>query len=235
MKEKNQVLPYEEKVFSQHREDGIILKLLSLINENNHIAIEIGSGNGIENMLRNLVENHSYIGFGHDIEESAFSHANYTHKSGIISLENLNEFISGVPTTEPAFFSLDIDSYDFWIMKSLMRDFHFRPKIICAEYLCYYGSTMKCSVKYGLANYSYRKCGASLAAYKELLSRYGYKFFTCDTRGVNSFFYLAGSIEENEEFINLPRHEFSFFTKYKLIKIDPTDPMIEFDEEKLFK
>jgi len=236
MKEKNKVLPYEEKVFSQHRDDGIIQKLLSFCNNQNKIAVEIGSGNGQENMIKNLVVNHNFVGYGHDVQESKFFHENYNHFVGLISLENLSNIFKRIPTNTPAFFSLDIDSYDFWIMKSLLKDYDFRPSIICAEYLCYFGDTLKCAVKYGLPEYSFRKCGSSLKAYQELLSRYDYKFFTCDTRGVNSFFYLSGSIDENEEFLNLPRHKFTFMPKYKyLTNIDLNDPMIEFDEKRLFE
>jgi hypothetical protein len=236
MKEKNNVLPYEEKIFSQHREDGIIQKLLSFSDNQNKIAVEIGSGNGQENMIKNLVVNHGFIGYGHDLQESKFIHKNYYHRVGLVTLENLSDMLKTIPTMTPSFFSLDIDSYDFWIMKSLLKDYNFRPSIICAEYLCYFGDSLKCAVKYGLSKYSFKKCGSSLAAYQELLLRYNYKFFTCDTRGVNSFFYLAESVEETEEFTNLPRHKFTFMPKYKhLTNIDLNDPMIEFDEKRLFE
>jgi hypothetical protein len=234
MKTKPSLLPYEAKVFSQHSEDGIISTLLNFLKEPNKIAIEIGSGNGVENMIRNLVANHEYTGIGHDLIASRWLHENYTHKVVPVTLDNLDSVIANWPTLTPDFFSLDIDSYDFWVLKELLSKHNFRPAVMSVEYLCYYGPTTVCSVKSNLSSYTFKKCGASLSAYKKLLAPYGYTFFTCDTRGVNSFFYYESRLDNVNKLKELTTHEWSFFTKYKYLQnIDLNDPDLEFDENTL--
>ena len=85
MKKRNP-LPYEKKIFSQNLEDGIIELLVSNIINSNKIAIEIGSGNGSENMLRNLVSNHGYTGIGHDLNKK------YMASRKLYSQSRINKF-----------------------------------------------------------------------------------------------------------------------------------------------
>lgn len=208
-----QTLPYEKQVFSQHEEDGIIETLVDGLKDPNKIAIEIGSGDGRQNMLRNLVVNKDYLGFGHDALSSRFFHTNYTHHQGFIKLDDLNNLVDIWPTLTPDFFSLDIDSFDFWILKDLIQKFNFRPSIICVEYLSYYGPDLLISVKPNLEHYAIDKCGASLNLFKTFLKNNDYEFFTCDSTGVNAFFYdikMLGS-----EIKNLPYHQWTIFKKYK--------------------
>ena len=236
MKTKPSSLPYEAKVFSQHAEDGIISTLLDFLKEPNKIAIEIGSGNGSENMIRNLVANRGYTGIGHDLVNSIWPHENYTHNVGSITLANLDGVVAKWPTLTPDFFSLDIDSYDFWVLKELLSNYNFRPSVMSIEYLCYYGPTNVCSVKSNLPSYTFKKCGASLTAYKKLLEMYGYTFFTCDTRGVNSFFYYESRLDNVNKLKELTTHKWTFFTKYKYLQnIDPNDTDLEFNETILLK
>jgi hypothetical protein len=236
MKTKPLLLPYEAKIFSQHSEDGIIRTLLDFLKDPNKIAIEIGSGNGLQNMIRNLVANCGYTGIGHDLITSRWPHENYTHNVGLITIDNLDRVVAKWPTLAPDFFSLDIDSYDFWILKELLSKHNFRPSVMSIEYLCYYGSTTVCSVKSNLLSYTFKKCGASLSAYKKLLALYGYTFFTCDTQGVNSFFYYEPKLDNVNKLKELITHEWSFFTKYKYLQnINPNDPDLEFDENILLK
>lgn len=234
MKIKTPVLPYELKVFSQHAEDGIISTLLDFVKSPNNIAIEIGSGNGSENMIRNLIANRGYIGIGHDLINQRWNHPQYSHNVGLVTLDNLNKVTAKWPSMTPDFFSLDIDSYDFWILKELLTVHHFRPAVMSIEYLCYYGPDTICSVKSNLSSYSFKKCGASLSAYKNLLELHGYQFFTCDSRGVNSFFYDPLKLNNLDSLKELPTHSWAFFRKYKYLQdIDVNDPDIEFDRNTL--
>ena len=236
MTKKSLSLPYEAKTYSQHAEDGIIGTLLDFLIDPNYIAIEIGSGNGAENMIRNLVANRSYRGFGHDLLSSSWMHGKYKHRAGLVTLSNLDTIVETWPTPAPDFFSLDIDSYDFWILKQLLSLHNFRPAIMCVEYLCYYGPDLVCSVKSDLESYTFKKCGASLSAYKKLLKIYGYEFFSCDSRGVNAFFYQPNALKNLDQLQKLPTHTWAFFTKYKYLQnISLNDVDLEFDQTVLFK
>jgi hypothetical protein len=191
-------LPYEFRNYSQNLEDGIILELISRLKNKNNIAIEIGSGDGTENMVRNLVENHGYRAIGHDILKNQWHHENYFHCVGKIDLENLTDYLKNWNITSPDFFSLDID---FWILKDLLKN-GFLPSIICIEYLSYYGKELVCSVKKNLNTYSAVSCGASLEAFKKILSKYNYKFFTVDSKGINAFFYLDEKLHAIDDIAN---------------------------------
>lgn len=206
-------LPYERQHSSQHGEDGIIETMISYLNCQNKIAIEIGAGDGRQNMTRNLVENHNYIAHGYDINYQKFFHNNYHHYRQFIELDHLEILVDTWPRLDPDFFSLDIDSFDFWIMKSLLKNNYFRPKIICAEYLCYYGPERIISVKKDLESFPIYQCGCSLNLYKQLMNSVGYNFFTCDSSGVNAFFYDPLQVKKSIE--DLQVYEWAFFTKYK--------------------
>ena len=83
---------------------------------------------------------------------------------------------------------------------------------MCIEYLGYYGPDTVCSVRADLYRYRNYKCGGSLAAFQKLTERFGYQFVTCDTMGVNCFFYLPdrmqqlveSSLRNSDEFVWLP-------------------------------
>jgi hypothetical protein len=224
-------LPYEHKVFSQNLEDGIILELINRLLDQNFKAIEIGTGNGTENMIRNLVENHSYYGTGYDMLESIWTHPQYHHNTERISLDNLNDLMKSWDTLTPDFFSLDIDSIDFWILKDLLKN-NFRPSIMCIEYLSYYGPDAVCSIKPGLNSYHARSCGASLSAFKELCALFGYKFFTVDSKGVNCFFYLPERLAEFKD--PLPKtHNYQPCKKYWDVPM-PTEKNLDVEFNKKY-
>ena len=227
-------LPYEQQIFSQNHEDGIILTLCKNLAQPNQWAIEIGSGDGVQNMVHNLVENHDYRALGHDMLPQAWHHERYQHRMGAVSIDQLESVAGEWPTLEPDFFSLDIDSYDFWVLKTLLQDLEFRPSVMCLEYLSYYGSDWMCSVKSDLGRYRNWKCGASLAAFRELTGRSGYEFFTCDTMGVNCFFYLPERMQDLENLRELPTLTWAEHPRYVGHVIDPQDPDIESDTAKLF-
>lgn len=226
-------LSYERRVTSQNLEDGIIETMLDHLVDDNKTAIEIGSGDGSENMIRNLVSNLGYRGLGHDLRAARWHHDRYQHHVGLVTVDTVSDIICTWPTLEPDFFSLYIDSTDFWIMKALLKQHMFRPSTICVEYLCYYGPDLMCSARSDLDHYLIHRCGASLAAYQQLMTDHGYKFLTCDSHGVNAFFYLPNRLCSGIE--ALPRHLWAFFSKYrKYTKIDLADPLLEFDPGKLF-
>lgn len=224
---------YEQQIYSQNREDGIIALLCDHLAHANKLAIEIGSSDGTQNMIRNLIVNHEYFGLGHDGLDQVWTHDRYQHVNGWVSLDNIDQTVSSWPDLQPDFFSLDIDSFDFWILKHLMYQIGLRPSVICVEYLGYYGPYDICSVRADLGRYRNWKCGASLSAFKQLLARFHYEFFTCDTMGVNAFFYLPSRMQNVADLKAMPRHAWRCFPKYQDHVIDPLDPEVEFNWNRL--
>ena len=227
-------LPYEYKFGSQHREDGIIDLLCSNIKDPDQYAIEIGSGTGEQNMIRNLIENRGYHGIGHDLQSATWAHSNYQHRNCAVSLDQIGSLIETWPTLTPDFFSLDIDSFDFWVLKKLLYNHEFRPAVMCLEYLSYYQDQIV-SVKPGLAKYKKTYCGCSLSAYQILTDRFGYRFFTVDTYGVNGFFYHPDRIKNITVLDNSPTHAWRMYPKHVGLSVEAFDHVLERDPAVLFE
>lgn len=227
-------LPYEYKFGSQHREDGIVDLLCSHVQDPDRCAIEIGSGTGEQNMIRNLIENLGYHGIGHDLQPAAWAHENYEHRQCAVVLDQLESLVESWPTRTPDFFSLDIDSFDFWVLKDLLYNHDFRPAVMCLEYLSYYQDQVV-SVRAGLSKYKKTYCGCSLAAYQLLTERFGYQFFTVDTHGVNSFFYHPDRIRDIAVLKDLPTHAWRMFPNHVGLTVDALHHVLEFDHQVLFE
>ena len=228
-------LPYECQFSSQHREDGIIDLLCSHIQEPNYQAIEIGSGNGEQNMIRNLIENRNYHGIGHDMHNPVWAHDHYEHRTGPVILGQLDQLTKSWPTLTPDFFSLDIDSFDFWVLKDLLHNFDFRPAVMCLEYISYYGPEWVCAVKPNLRKYKVSACGTSLSAYQQLAKQFGYEFFTVDTCGVNVFFYLPEKMKDIQSLADLPRHAWRQYPRHATWQETLNHALVEFDQALLFE
>ena len=136
------------KVFSQNDEDGIIEEILQRIGTLNPLSrtfIEIGCGNGLENNTHYLLlkdfkgcwvdgdaKNLAFI----ETELGGLDFPRLQARQSFIDLSNIGGTISSqvrfLETSEPDFFSLDIDGNDLWILQESLR--HFQPKVICVEY-----------------------------------------------------------------------------------------------------
>ena len=227
-------LPYEYQFSSQHREDGIIDLLCARIHNPDYFAIEIGSGNGEQNMIRNLVENRGYRGIGHDLQPARWLHEKYEHRICAVALGKLDTLVESWPTRTPDFFSLDIDSFDFWVLKDLLYNHDFRPAVMCLEYLSYFRDLIA-SARPDLGEYKLAALGCSLGAYQLLTERFGYQFFTVDTCGVNGFFYLPSRLHNPAQLEELPRHAWRMYPRYAKHTIDSDNPAMEFDPVVLFE
>jgi len=196
----------ENKIFSQHGEDGIINFLSHNLKKNSNYFVEIGCGNGKENNSRNLLYN-NWVGLVCDNYRNIYLYTNLIKKkikeeqfhslAGLINLDNINNLINLIKNKDIAFLSLDIDSYDFFILKKLF-EYKIYPKILCLEYNCFLTGTT--SVRYsknfdrGAYDPQYGLFfGCSLGAYKALCEKHGYFFFSVDTSGTNAFFILKNN------------------------------------------
>jgi len=193
---------YEYSNFSQNGEDGIIDFLTKKLIVNKKIFIEIGCGNGLENNSTNLILN-NWMGFVCDIPHNIYLYNRFIkalqpsekiQSLGIrVNSKNIEEIAKKFLNYDTSFFSLDIDSYDFYILNRLFIAGIF-PKIVCVEYNSFLGKE-PVTVKY-LENFNRYLIdkdyglyfGASLSAWKVLFLKHNYKFVCVDNRGVNAFF-----------------------------------------------
>lgn len=191
------LLPYEFKVWSQHQEDGIIDVLVKAIKDPTNVFLEIGWGNGTENMTHYLMDQ-GWSGVGVDADSRLFKNIalpnNFKHIILKVTPKNVHKAFKHTPKIFD-FFSLDIDSYDYTIAKWALEN-GYLPKVVCVEINKKFGPTVHASFPYtdfgANRNGVYKKTGlfgTSFAKYKELWSKYNYKYFTIDSSANNMFFY----------------------------------------------
>ena len=206
---------HEYSNFSQNGEDGIVEFLSNKIINNDKYFVEIGCGNGLENNSTNLVLN-NWSGIVMDISANIKQYINLLKIiqpkkkvkciSGKISLKNIGELIGELINIlkykKITFLSLDIDSYDFFVMLEILKQKIF-PQIICVEYNSFLGKE-PLTVKYieNFQRYLLDKkrglyFGASLEAWKILFKKNNYEFICVDKNGVNAFFVLPQYFENN--------------------------------------
>lgn len=186
-------LAHEHRVHSQHGEDGIIKTMTDAIVSPNRCFLEIGWGDGTQNMTRRLIEqgwSGVAIDGGHEPEIPV--PANVQFRSLFITPQILEQAFDGVPQ-DLDFFSLDIDSFDFEVAAWAL-DHGYRPKTVCLEFNHRFGASAVASFPWvqhkGKGTYNKRHLhGVSLAKYQHLWQGHGYRYFGFDSSCVNVFFY----------------------------------------------
>lgn len=191
------LLPYEKQITSQHGEDGIIEKMLQSIKSNrNNKFLEIGWGDGGSNMTWHLMTEQGWGGVGVDAKEPKKNKesfpSNFKHLQEFVYPSTCTKFLSLVPL-DCDFFSLDIDSFDYEIAKTLMLG-GFRPKTVCVEINKYFGVKSYGSFPFQekIVKRMFHKLyysGVSLRKYIDFWSHFGYEYFGYDSSYTNAFFY----------------------------------------------
>jgi hypothetical protein len=193
---------WEVSGLSQNGEDGITDYLARHLKSQNRYFVEIGASDGTENNTSWLAVARRWRGL---MVEGDSNKADYCRfimgglavgvqvESRFVSRENIAALYSRISTHEPDFFSLDIDGID-WYVAAALFDLGFRPKIIAVEYNACFGPDKAVTIPYKrdfnflTAHPTNLYYGVSIQAWHVLMERYGYKFVTVETNGVNAFF-----------------------------------------------
>jgi len=192
-------------IFSENKEDGLLLYLFSIIGTTNKKCIEIGCGYGSECNTANLLIHHEWNGLLIDAGEKQTAHAKRFFKTQIrkknsrpaivnahITKKNVNSIVDKYSFSgEVDLLSIDIDGVDYWIWEALNVC---KPRVVVVEVQCIWGSERSVTVPYddrfeagfveGYGIYS----GGSLAAFNKLASKKGYRFIGVESSGYNAFF-----------------------------------------------
>jgi hypothetical protein len=177
---------YEEKVFSQNGEDGIIQGILNFIGDTNRYYVEFGVNDGVECNTRLLREKYGWKGLSMD---GGFFKPEINLQKNYITAENINDLFEmyGVPL-ELDLLSIDIDYNDFYVWQAI--DSKYSPKIVIMEYNATHSPSED-----KIAVYSPDACwdgtnyfGASILALARLGNVKGYTLVYADNNGVNLFF-----------------------------------------------
>lgn len=193
---------WEFSGFSQNGEDGIIDFLVSHLSTQNKYVIEIGAADGIQNNSSWLVVVHQYRGLMIDGNPVLVQRAKQTIQSYSIGAEYVSMIVdrkSGnrikdiCVYSDPDVLSIDIDGIDYYVLKSIL-DSGLKPKILVVEYNSAFGPDKSLTIEYK-DGFDFNKAsdnqlyyGVSIAGWRRLLGRYGYKFITVESKGVNAFF-----------------------------------------------
>jgi hypothetical protein len=181
---------FENKIYSQNGEDGIISYIFEKIGTTNKVAVEIGvtdGGSGTQNNTRLLAEN-GWKTFWFDLKVPEYTPKNCTFSNQKLTRDNVSEEFesAGVPT-DFDLLSIDIDSNDYYLRSALSS---YNPRVYIMEYNGYYNSQSKYIMPYD-ENYSWKgktNFGASLLSYKQQADQLGYDLIYCESRGINAFF-----------------------------------------------
>lgn len=175
---------FEQKIFSQNGEDGILQELVRLLNPP-PFFVEFGVQTGVECNTRKL-KHSGWCGICWDSDYSDPDRNIYRER---VTAENINDLFSKCHVPESfGVLSVDIDGNDYHVWSSLSTNY--RPAIVVIEYNASIPPDQSRTVLYSPdfrwdeTNYY----GASFLALQRLGVRKGYKLVCADARGVNLFF-----------------------------------------------
>ncbi|MBX3718246.1 MAG: hypothetical protein KF898_01200 [Parachlamydiales bacterium] len=193
---------YEECVYSQHGEDGVIKKIFELIGTESKYYVEFGAADGqwISNTKR-LREQEGWQGL---LLDSGHDNPSINLHRAFITAENINDLFAlyNVPHNLDLL-SIDIDFNDFYVWNAINENY--RPKLIVIEYSGKHLPHEDKIVIYD-PNGSFDGTdyfGASILAFYNLGRKKGYSLVYAEKNGVNLFFLRDDLIEQhNLEFKN---------------------------------
>jgi hypothetical protein len=188
--------------FSQHGEDGVIDYLCSRLKERNRFFFEIGSADGLENCTAWLAFARGYGGVmveGNPVLSGRCRAMlegrvwNVQAVNLMVDKDNISRLMKMCPAREPDVFIIDIDGIDYYVAEEVL-ELGFRPKIFVAEYNSSFGPERAVTIPYRPTFSRWEShptglhYGASIAAWRALLGRYGYRFVSVESSGTNAFF-----------------------------------------------
>lgn len=202
---------YGFKGNSQTDEEGIILEIFNRIGIKNKNFIEFGcGGQELENNTLFLVKS-GWKGLWMDLDPKRVLFLrnifNKPFKSGRLKIEaenitskNINNiFKKHNFTGEVDVLSIDVDSNDYWIWKSLDTNI-LNPRLVILEYNAKYKPPMEWIRKNGPEKFNKTDwMGASLQSLTNLSNKKGYKLVGCGIGGANAYFVREDLVKDKFE------------------------------------
>eukprot|EP00747_Dinoflagellata_sp_TGD_P169822 gnl/TRDRNA2_/TRDRNA2_199805_c0_seq1.p1 gnl/TRDRNA2_/TRDRNA2_199805_c0~~gnl/TRDRNA2_/TRDRNA2_199805_c0_seq1.p1 ORF type:complete len:353 (+),score=28.58 gnl/TRDRNA2_/TRDRNA2_199805_c0_seq1:62-1060(+) len=184
----------EKKTYSQNGEDGVILSILEHVAVASKYYVEFGVQDGRERNTRALEVHSNWTGLLLDGDPwrwgRTFAVPNL-HKEFITPASVCDLFEKYAVPSRFGLLSVDIDSYDFWVLRAIL-DRNYTPDVIVVEVNSQVSEglftvpppevTGQARIAPGTLGF-----GASPEAFDALGAFYGYKMVYCEQRGVNCF------------------------------------------------
>jgi hypothetical protein len=193
---RHQLRPFEQSVFSQQGEDGILKEIFFRVGAGSRFFVELGVEDGSECNTAFLASCYRWGGVyieanGSDaarLRERWEGRSDITVRQAFVTAENVATLLAecGVPK-ELDLLSIDIDGNDYWIWKALSD---YQPRVLLIEYNAAYPPPRRWVMAYQPSHHWDKTTyfGASLSSLQDLGSRLGYALLGTDSRGVNAFF-----------------------------------------------
>lgn len=126
----NNINLFEQKIYSQNGEDGIIKIIFHKIGTINKFCVEFGVGDGRECNTRFLIEKEGW-NYLH-MDGNNYNNAYTLIKKEFITTENINSLFRkyNIPK-EFDLLSIDIDYNTYWVWKALKG---YNPRVVVIEY-----------------------------------------------------------------------------------------------------
>lgn len=205
------LMNFEQRIYSQNGEDGIIREIFRRIGTTDKFFVEFGVQDGHECNTRHLLEDKGWSGVWMEgtpeLAERArqvFGRFPITILQRFLTTENIIPAFeeAGVPR-EFDLLSIDVDGNDYWLWDVVGR--HYSPRVVVIEYNSTFGSRRPWIMPY---NPGYRHdgtayAGASLEAFHRRGKELGYRLVGCEHIGVNAFF-VRGDLVDSK-FLGIDR------------------------------
>jgi len=166
-------VPAEILENSQKGQDSFIQAIFSTIGATNKYYVEFGGCDGIQMCNTSYLRNRQ--GWEGLMLDSHYENLDLNLHQRKITKDNICDIFKefDVPLQHD-FLSIDIDGCDYWIAKSLLREY--KPRVIMIETCTFWGPTDRMVLKYDEDWYwdGTQFYGASPLAVKEMLEKYGY-------------------------------------------------------------
>ena len=206
---------FEEKVYSQNGEDGILKEIFRRIGTTNRYFVEFGAQSGQEGNCARLAWQERWQGLFLEADPGFFATLREHYRAfpdihcveSRITSANIEELFAahGVPASFDLL-SIDIDGNDYWVWEALRN---WRPRVVVIEYNASHPPPQRWVMQedpdYWWNGTSY--FGASLASLTALARRKGYALVGTDSNGVNAFFVLA-ELAAGDDFLDPALHYF---------------------------
>jgi hypothetical protein len=174
---------YEERIYSQGGEDGVLKRIFACIGTRSQYFVEFGAWDGRHlSNTAHLRLDHGWSGL---LMEGSPERRCEQVRQEFVTAENIHSLFASYRVPECFdLLSIDIDGNEYWVWKAL-RDF--RPRVVVIEYNVFFGTAVSKTMPYG----------ASLAALRKLGREKGYSLVHTDSYAPNAFFVADSELPES--------------------------------------
>jgi hypothetical protein len=219
----------EAKRWSQHGEDGIIATLCAYLKApRNYCFVEVGAHPHECNSRALLADGWSGRVFDASRDNMkqyqqelapAFAHTPVPWTLKAESMEGFWDMICGDDLIAPDFFSLDIDSFDYFVADWLLRK-GFRPKVVCVETNTFIPGLQSVPYQFPYSRYALQPgiglyFGCSIGAWQDLWGCYGYDYCGMESSNTNAFFVRRDAVDGLDIKLQDAGYQTYFCSKYR--------------------